>query len=218
MTCDRPNSEALELWVTASENLGEDTEALSGLDLQIQQEPSNPELHARRAILLAGSSHPKIRNPEAALNSALRAEQLGCGRSRVALRAMAIAYASGGNYPKAVHCTIRAAFREMPYRDMTTDLVNLVTFLAQRPYHSPLWKDKQPDRRFHEFMVGGEISDRYVLMFSISTDRVFSLKAALPRRLPIPMITVRWSPKGYEVFRKDLWSMNEDGINPALKK
>lgn len=197
---DPDHREAMDFWMEALDKSGDDATLKLVLDSGVEILREDPDPSARRALLLTTSPDPEVRNPSAALEDALRAESLSHGRSRAALRAKAAAQAALGDYPSAVGTSVRAVFAEPSNRDMGTDLVRLATFLARRPVTRRPWPAEPPDRAVHRLKLGVGVSSKIGAYLDADLDRVVSLRAALPRDLPIPLAVARWSPRGAREF------------------
>ena len=108
--------------MTALDVTGDDEELLMILKALVHYEPNKSDHHAARALLLASSPDDLLRDPEAALASATRAEELTGGRSRAALRAKAAAFAASGDFPRALSCQLRLIVSGLPNLDAGNDV------------------------------------------------------------------------------------------------
>jgi tetratricopeptide (TPR) repeat protein len=193
---DPDHQKAMEFWMEALDKSGADATFKLALDSQVELWRWDPRPYARRAFLLATSPDPRVRNPKAALDDALRAESLSRGRSRAALRAKAAAQAALGDYPLAICSAVRAMFTELPNRDAGTDLIQIATFLVRRPLIKRPWPGEPPKRGVPRLQIGLGRSEQIGTYLTVDGGRALFLRAALLRDLPFPLVIVSWNPRG----------------------
>jgi Tfp pilus assembly protein PilF len=118
---------------------GRDPEALSYFRQALQLDPNNPRVLTFLAQVLASDEYPRVRDGNAALAMAAKANDLTGGFQPAMLDAMAMAYAEIGQFTNAQQTAADALKLATTY-DMTND----VTVIRQR---LQLYQNNQPFRQ-----------------------------------------------------------------------
>jgi tetratricopeptide (TPR) repeat protein len=118
---------------------GHDAEAIPYFDRAVQMDPNNPHVLTYLAHVLASDENPQIRDGNAALAMAAKANDLTGGVQPAMLDALAMAYAETGQFTNAQQTAADALKLATAY-DMTND----VTVIRQR---LQLYQNNQPFRQ-----------------------------------------------------------------------
>ncbi len=196
---DPEDAPAMKLWIQALDKSGDDATLQIALGELIRREPTNADLYASRALLLATSPDAQLRNPRLALADVSKAEELPQIHARPTLRAKAAAQAALGDYPSAVGSSFRALF-SAPFDDVLTDVAHLTAYLGRRPVIKKPWDREPPVRPTHRFRFGVMYYPDGGAFLEVSLQRVYFGRLALLPALPMPIAVVRWSPEGMKEF------------------
>ncbi len=118
---------------------GRDPEAISYFRQAVQIDPNNPSVLTYLAQVLASDENPQVRDGNAALAMAAKANNLTGGAQPAMLDAMAMAYAELGQFTNAQQ-TAAYAFKLATAYDLTND----VPLIRQR---LQLYQNNQPFRQ-----------------------------------------------------------------------
>ena len=118
---------------------GRDTEAIPYFRKAVQMDPNNPHVLTYLAQVLASDEKPEVRDGNAALAMAARANDLTGGIQPAMLDALAMAYAEAGQFKEAQQAAADAVKLATAY-DMTNDL----PLIQQR---LELYQNNQPFRQ-----------------------------------------------------------------------